>query len=348
MNYKSLIILIFVIFIQIITVHFDLHADSINNQDSIQTEDTTGIYIPVEDFIYSDHKRVTMSGTLPLLKTDLNKNAWIVGGVYTGIFAAQHIWQKSTIWDETGEFTFADDLDYALGADKYGHAFAAYLASYMMTEALAESGVSWESANIYGAGMGLMFQTYIELIDGFGENWGFSKSDMYANIAGSGFFLAQHYFPFLQNFTPKFMYIPAPWHGELKRRPSTNFNDDYSSHTMWLSVDIHNLLPSGLKDYWPSWLELSFGYAVRNLCDTLNPDSYTCESCSKVKEQEGYWGSPRFIVALDYNLVDLLPDGPPLWMWIRQTLNHMKMPSPAVEFGSTTKFYLLYPFQINF
>jgi hypothetical protein len=59
------------------------------------------------------------------------------------------------------------------------------------------------------------------------------------------------------------------------------------------------------------------------------------------------FGSPRFIIALDYNLVKLLPDGGSFWNWFKQTLNFWKFPSPAIEIGEQVRFFLFYPFTIN-
>jgi len=58
--------------------------------------------------------------------------------------------------------------------------------------------------------------------------------------------------------------------------------------------------------------------------------------------------SRRYVVGLDYNLVELLPDGPNFWNWLKQTLNLVKWPAPAIEFSSNgTRFHLLYPFTIS-
>ncbi|PKL79019.1 MAG: hypothetical protein CVV25_09565 [Ignavibacteriae bacterium HGW-Ignavibacteriae-4] len=196
-------------------------------------------------------------------------------------------------------------------------------------------------SNILGATIGLSYQTYIEILDGYGSNFGFSPSDFYADVFGAGFFLAQHYVPFLQNFTPKFMYIPADAHGEMKRRPHFAFIDDYSSHTMWMSVNVHNLLGEDYNQYWPKWLQLSFGYAVRNLCDPNDPNF----DCSDSYAVNGIvHGDRKFIVALDYNLAELIPEMGEPFDWFIQSLNYVKLPSPAIEFGEQTKFMLVYPF----
>lgn len=270
----------------------------------------------------------------------------IVGGFYAGIFYLQHDLQMNTIWEEQGDFKFFEDGKYALYSDKAGHFFGTYFTSYIVRETMLYTGMSWEMSNIVSTFIGLGYSTYIEVLDGYGENWGFSPSDFYFDVAGAGFYLGQHFIPFLQNFTPKFMYIPAEWHGEHGRKEAEFFIDNYGNHTLWLSVNVENMLPESAKDYWPDWLELSFGYAARNQC---TPGS----GCEDWKGEPHYnehgdvfvYGDQKYILALDYNLVKMLPDDGYFWNWLRQTLNFFKLPSPAVEFGDKTRFYLVYPFK---
>ena len=159
-----------------------------------------------------------------------------------------------------------EDGDYALYSDKLGHVYGSYITAAIFREGLYASGFNNDWATITGGILGLGYETYVEIMDGYGENWGFSPSDYYADVVGAAFFIAQEYVPFLQNFTFKYMYIPADWHGEKRRVGAEMLIDDYSSQTYWLSINMHNILPEPAKDYWPTWLELSVGYAARNLC----------------------------------------------------------------------------------
>ena len=66
------------------------------------------------------------------------------------------------------------------------------------------------------------------------------------------------------------------------------------------------MLPKKYKSYWPKWLELSIGYAVRDILD-----ANSLEGQGKIPSSEcisllpNNYGSPRLILALDYNLVKL-------------------------------------------
>jgi|YNPMSStandDraft_1061717.scaffolds.fasta_scaffold00017_12 hypothetical protein len=300
-------------------------------------------------FSIAGSPRYTITGDLPYKETHIKPlNFWLFTGTLGVFMYYQHKLQMETIWKEQGNFKIQEDGKYAMYADKAGHIFGCYLTSYFMTEGFLQSGLSWETATIVGTTLGLSYSAYVEVLDGYGKQWGFSPSDFYADVAGAALHIGQFYLPYLQNFTPKFMYFPANWHNEQKRYPHDMFIDDYSSHTLWLSANIKNMLPEKVGKYIPPWLELSFGYAVRGLCDTLQASMGKCKPCSGDRWVDGfYFGSPRYIIALDYNLIHLLPEGGKFWNWLRQTLNYFKLPSPAIEFGRVTKVYLLYPFHFK-
>lgn len=303
------------------------------------------IHVPQTEFYYADNPRCTISGELPYNSTKIKPiSALALGGVYGTVFVLQHIGQMNTIWKDQTDFKIVEDGDYALYADKVGHFYGCYLMSYIWGESLMWAGVSKNTSTWLGALLGLGYSGYVEILDGYGANWGFSPSDLYADIFGASFYVAQNYFPVLQNFTPKFCYYPSPWFGQIHRRPSEIFVDDYSSHTLWLSINVHNLLPDNLKKYWFPWMQLSVGYAARNLTlPDLAEKGKTYDYVSNT-----VYGDPKYLLSLDVDLVKLLPDGCAFWNWIRQGLNYIKLPTPTLEFSkSGTRFYLLYPFPIN-
>ncbi len=342
-----------------VDVNFDsnlivLASDELNSDSSITdstvysdslTADNTAARISQSDFMYADNFRYTLDGNLPLIDTKIDPLRFgLFAGALTGFMVSQHIYQVNTIWAKSAKFRFIEDGDYALYSDKIGHFYGAYLSGQVYTEMLMWSGFSKESATLTGAFMGIAYSTYVEVMDGFAENWGFSPSDFYSDVSGFGFLLLQYYVPWFQNVTPKFMYIPADWHGEKKRSPSEFFIDDYSSQSLYLSLNVFNILPDNLKQYWLPWLQLTVGYAARNLCNPSDPNS-ECFPEYSTKYNDFLAGSPRFIIGLDYDLVKLLPDGPPIWNWFRQTLNYFKLPAPAIEISERgTRFLLMYPF----
>ena len=296
-------------------------------------------YVPLSQFTYAGQRRYTMDGSLPRLNTEIKPvTAAIVGGVYIGAIVFLHIHQQHAWWSgNRSNFHFEEDWVSAMQVDKAGHAYGGYITSYVMSEGLMASGLSWSDATLWGSIFGLAYQTYVETEDGFAKQWGFSPSDWYFDALGPLFFLAQHHVPALQNITPKWQYIPSEWTGEpVINRPRT-FIDDYNSSTFWWSLNVDNILPPDLKKYWIPWLNIAVGYgadAVDVKADPNGPPDQLSER--------------RFVIGLDYNLVKLLPGGGWFWNWLRQSLNFLKLPSPAIEFtNSGTKFKLLYPFRIS-
>jgi len=282
------------------------------------------------DFIYAGTKRFTLTGDLPNLSTDLNPLHTSVTVLVVGATAiALHNNQSVAWWDGKGRnFFIREDGDYALYADKLGHFMGGYFTAYCAREAFVFSGFSWEQSILLGSIFGLVTQTYIEFKDGYAENTGFSPSDFTADFAGVTYFYLQHYIPFLQNFSPKWQYTPPEMIGVTPTARTQTFLDNYNSTTAWISVHVRNLFWGDQESFWPKWLNIGFGYGI---------NGYYTTSLSS-----------RFVIGIDYNLVELLPDWFPLWNWLKQTLNGIKLPAPALEFSKEgTQFKLLYPFTIS-
>ncbi len=311
------------------------HTDSILQKGMHANE-----FVPLTDFTYAGDRRYTIGGQPARLTTKIDPlTASIFGTLYAGAVVGLHINQRNAWWSgERGPLHAQEDWVSALQVDKVGHAFGGYYMSYMLGEFLMGAGFGWETATQMGAGLGFLYQLYVEIEDGQARAWGFSPSDIFANTTGVMFFLAQHYVPFLQYFTPKWQYTPSQWLGKPQIvRPST-FIDDYNSTTVWLSADVYNLLPREARAYWPSWLGVAVGYGGDAIDANTDPSRPPDELSRR-----------RVIVGLDINIVRLLPEGGWFWNWLRQSLNMaLKLPAPAIEFSSTgTRGYLLYPFSIS-
>ncbi len=244
----------------------------------------------------------------------------MVGAALTGGLIYFHVTMKNAWWDQRTSFKFKDDWDDVLQIDKAGHAFAGYMESYAFTELMMGAGVGWRSATVIGGLVAFGYQTYVELEDGFSEGWGFSLTDVASNALGAGLHIAQGFVPALGYVRPKYQFVPAAWLDVP--RLSTTWIDDYNSSTFWLSTSPRCLAGDRL-DWWPSWLNLALGYGVN-----INGENDR---------------KRRVVVALDYNLVQLLPDGGHVWNWFRQTLDHIKFPAPAIEFSPEPKLFVAFP-----
>lgn len=308
-------------------------ADASSQDDSL--------YLSTSEYRYADNPRYTIGGGTPRIVSELQPVATIGFGVgYTALLVGLHIHQRDAFqWEKgNGNFKIIDDLQYARGIDKLGHMYTSYVMSTFCGDMLMECGLNYSTSTWIGGGMGLAYLLYVEVEDGFAsDRWGFSPSDAIANVVGSSFYVAQNHVPFLQNFTPRWSYVPATWVGDRPRDSDSGgtFIDDYNSTTFWLACNVNNLLPTAVASYWPDWLMFSFGYGIRN---------------DKVKNPDGSLVpvSRRFLFGLDYDWVKIIPPSSVGFVnYLRQALNYIRLPGPTLEVGDDgVRFGLFYPFVI--
>jgi len=114
----------------------------------------------------------------------ISESVFYVGGMSY----LQFIWYKN---HERVPFHYYNDSRGYLQVDKFGHAFGAYLESYIGYHWLRSAGVPKKQSILYGGTLGFLLQAPIEFFDGVYEGWGFSWSDMIANAAGAGLLIGQ-------------------------------------------------------------------------------------------------------------------------------------------------------------
>jgi hypothetical protein len=254
------------------------------------------------------------------LATKLNYPVLLgLGSVYLGTIVGVHIYKTNTWWNERSKFHFQNDWDYALWFDKFGHFFGGHILVHTFSVGLEAGNVQTEQAMLYGAALAFAFQTYVEIEDGFSADWGFSPGDFTANTLGVGFALVQYYFPYLQNFHPKFSYFPSKELREGKHKG--NMFDDFYGQKLWLSFRMKNLLPKEASEFWPSFLNLAVGVGVKDL--------------------DGIGGGRREIfIALDLDALALPLEGK-FGNFIKNTLNYIHFPMPGLRISPDAAFFVL-------
>ncbi len=250
----------------------------------------------------------------------------LVTGALAGTIAAIHIYQMNGWWkDNRRSFHFQEDLKYGLNVDKMGHFYAGAAATYIFSKSFQWANVSETSALWWGAGASALFQTYIEIEDGF-STWGFDRVDFASDVAGAFYPVAQHYFPPLRDFNMKFSYHASPLLNEAGgagfRGQKHIMFDDYEGQTIWFSARVHNLLPESVKNFWPEWLCLAIGYGVRDV-GTTNPYRV-------------------YFIGLDLDLTKILPQDSPFLRTLAETLNFIHMPLPAVRVSPNVAWFGVY------
>jgi hypothetical protein len=250
----------------------------------------------------------------------------IVGGTLLGGMTAIHLYQMNGWWkDNRRSFHIREDLTYGMSVDKLGHFYGGAVLTFIFSKSLRWANFSESSARWWGAGGSLLFQTYVEVEDGFSE-WGFDRVDWATDVAGAFYPVVQYYVPVLQNFNLKFSYHPSDL---LDSGAGIGFRgqkhimfDDYEGQTIWLSANVHNLLPERLQPYWPAWLCLAVGYGARDV-GTAHPYRV-------------------YFLALDLDVTKILPRNSGFFQTLGEALNYIHLPMPAVRVEPGAIWYGLY------
>ncbi|MBK8701384.1 MAG: DUF2279 domain-containing protein [Saprospiraceae bacterium] len=253
-----------------------------------------------------------------------------------------------------GKFHLFNDAAEWNQMDKGGHVFSGYFQSLFCYRGARWTGISENKAITMGLLCGALFQSTIEVMDGFSTEWGFSLTDMAANTAGLAVFYAQQRLWQEQRITLKestwpISYAAIPimstdglYQTTLKSRTDKLFGKsgltralkDYNVQTYWASFNVHSLLGKG--NGWPAWLNVAVGYGAGNLYGgfknnwELDGISYDYPEAKRYRQ---------FYLALDYDLRKLGMKNA-LLRTLCQVLNIYKFPAPALEYNTLEGFKL--------
>lgn len=244
--------------------------------------------------------------------------------LYAGLMSyLQFVWYKDK---QRVPFEFYNDSKGYLQMDKAGHAYGAYLESYIGYHALRCAGLSKTKSLIFGGTLGLVLQTPVEVWDGMYEGWGFSWSDMAANAAGSAIVIGQELLWNEQVVKYKFSFAPSPYakqaNGYLGRGFDQLFNE-YNGHTYWLSVGLKRLAPRW--NALPDWLNIAAGYSANGMFGEFeNRRSYRGVA---IPETQRY---RQYLLSLDVDWTKIHTNSRFL-KTVFQGMFMVKLPFPALE-----------------
>lgn len=257
------------------------------------------------------------------------KRVWTAGLSQVGTYASLNAF-LSFIWYKDAKrvpFNFYNDSKGYLQMDKAGHFYGAYRESFVAYYALRWAGVSKKKALLYGAPVGLLLQTPIEIFDGLYEGWGFSWPDMVANTLGAVVFGLQEAAFDEQRILVKFSYAPSPYpkyHSRFGDNHLVHFFNDYNAHTYWLSLNVKDFFP---RTKLPTWFNLAFGYSANGLFGEMeNPKFYRGEPFPHFERYRQY------LFSLDIDLSKIKTKRKFLRKIFR-AVNMLKIPFPAVEWN---------------
>ncbi len=243
--------------------------------------------------------------------------------------------------------------------DKMGHIYSGYFQSLLCHDGARWAGLSKNKSIWIGMAFSTLFQTTIEVMDGFSPKWGFSLPDIGANVLGTSFFAAQQHFWDEQRISIKISSIPKSYphqaihsveglssttlNSRVDQLYGTNFFErylkDYNAQTYWASVRLHSFLPEGNR--WPKWLNLAIGYGAENMYGGYQ-NSWTQNSHSFILDPKEYPRYSQVFLGFDVDLPQLNPRSPFL-KTMCSVFNIFKVPSPALEINTQgqIKFHFL-------
>lgn len=261
------------------------------------------------------------------------------------LYGLNSAWYKES---PSTRFHFRDDYGAWENVDKAGHVFTAYFESAWVSNSLEWAGVPRNTAIWYGAGAGMLFQTTVEVMDGFSDRWGFSWSDMGANLLGSSAFLAQEYLWQEQRIKLKWSVQNVAYSTQALtsengmglssplRRAESLFGTstterllkDYNGQITWASVSIADFLPA--SSVWPEWLAVSTGYGAKNLYggygNRWTEDNAVFDLSSSERTRQFYIGPD-----VDWSKIQTRS------RWLNtlfEMLNVLRLPFPALEINN--------------
>lgn len=248
-----------------------------------------------------------------------------------GIFAAQSAIYLGTVYglskswykNPLTRFTVEDDSREWLQMDKMGHLYTSYQIARHTAALYKKTGISKRQMLVYGAISGVIFQTPIEILDGFSPDYGFSPGDMIANITGSVLYLGQVALWDEVRIQPKFSFhytTLAHVRPELLGSSwSERWLKDYNGQTYWFSASPKSFFRGS---NWPAWLCFSVGYGIQNMVSAESDKS----------TEMGYRPYRQYYLSLDIDLTKIKTRSK-FVKTLGFLANSIKIPAPALQFS---------------
>ena len=249
-----------------------------------------------------------------------------------GILGLNELWYKDY---PRSKFHTLDDADEWLQMDKLGHSFSTYHLTRLGAETMAWSGADKKTQLVYGIVSGLTFVTAVEVLDGYSEEWGFSWSDVAANVAGTGLYVGQELLWEEQRILLKYSFHQTKYADQnpdkLGEGLAQEIFKDYNGQTYWLSANINSFVKS---ETFPQWLNFAVGYGGEGMLTGVSDadDMFMNQDRNR-----------QLYLSLDIDLSRIKTNSHFL-KTVFSVFNTLKVPFPALEFssGSKPKFHWMY------
>lgn len=243
-----------------------------------------------------------------------------LGGTVLTHAALYQLWYKDYPFTR---FHFFNDNKEWLQMDKAGHMYSSYYLGIAAIEAAKDANVPENKRWLWGL-FGTIFQTPIEVWDGFSSGWGASAGDIAANSMGTILASGQELLFKEQVLSLKFSYTPSSF---ASIRPNILGDNtpqkilkDYNAQTYWLC---YHPKRKGKR----AFLGLAMGYGADGMLG--GDDNIWQNSRGTHFDYSHIERSRQFYLSPDFNLEAIPTDRP----WLKTlffVLNGIKLPSPAL------------------
>ncbi len=277
---------------------------------------------------------VSPSDTASPVSPDVTR-LWILGGTMFAANAAIMWYYFNTFYlpretERSKWHTYNDWYNADLNIDKLGHFWGSQAYANTLYHMFRWARLSHVSSMYWSSGIAIVYQLEMEMTDAFYKKWGWSWWDVAFNVAGAVYPNLQRAWEPLQSVQLKMSYYPSP---ALRDGWVDYALKDYDGFTYWLAFTIEDFLPERLKPYWPDWLGIAVGYGGNRVWK--GPNAY-----NNYPDGTGA-GDQEWYLSLDYDLRKL-PGNSAFLRFLKEELNLIHLPAPAIRFTPTTIYYGLY------
>jgi hypothetical protein len=291
----------------------------------------------------SGHSFYTAGTAAKKIKPVNKDRVWLITGINvvgygSSLIILNNTWYKN--FPHTSFHTFNDSKEW-LQTDKVGHAWTAYTTGRLSTAMWRWAGLPQKRAALVGGLSGAAYLTVIEFLDAHSSQWGWSWSDIAANITGSGVFIGQELLWKEQRIQYKFSFHHKNYGGsQLNDRADDLFGKswyermlkDYNAQTFWFSANLKSFFK---QSNLPAWLNVSLGYGADGMFGGFE-NAWTDQLGNDVTRYD----IPRkrqFYLAPDIDFTKIKTNK----KWLRTAfsfLNSFKCPAPVLMIDSKGKF----------
>lgn len=248
--------------------------------------------------------------------------------LYAGsLVGLNELWYKNY---PRSSFHFFNDNREWLQMDKVGHVTTAYYIGRIGIGFFKWGGMERKKAIWYGGMLGSVYQSTIEVLDGYSKEWGFSTGDFAANTAGSLMVIAQELLWDEQRVALKFGFQKSPYARYRPNLLGSQLNEqvlkDYNGQTYWISVNPSSFMKHA--SWFPSWLNVAAGYGADGMIGGYSNPAVTDEA-GNVVSFERY---RQFYLSLDIDLTRVKTRSVFLKS-VFMAIGFIKIPAPALEFN---------------